>query len=52
MNEKIEELRSLMNGSYREGTSLTDGKMLKLSKRLDKILTNYHRSTQKRIPTG
>ncbi|MCG7405891.1 aspartyl-phosphate phosphatase Spo0E family protein [Paenibacillus sp. ACRRX] len=52
MKEKLEDLRSLMNGLYREGTSLTDDKMLKLSQRFDKIVTNYHRSTQKRIPTG
>ncbi|WP_211234345.1 aspartyl-phosphate phosphatase Spo0E family protein [Paenibacillus taiwanensis] len=52
MKEKLEELRSLMNGLYREGTSLTDAKMIKLSQRFDEIVTSYHRSTQKQMPTG
>ncbi|WP_169450897.1 Spo0E family sporulation regulatory protein-aspartic acid phosphatase [Paenibacillus taiwanensis] len=38
MKEKIEDVRSLLNVSYKEGTSLTDGRMLKLSQLLDKIL--------------
>lgn len=45
VKEKIEDLRSLLNEAYKEGVSLNDGKMLRLSQRLDKLLADHYKSS-------